>query len=148
VIREDGIEQTGIFASGVKAAVIPDAAGVEWVKSREFQNHFTGWTRAIAERRDVFLGYCSKANERATRIRASLERAGFTVLDWSRDFRRAGGTILEEIEGASSRCRRAIFLFTADDELDARARAKASFAAVPRDNVLLEAGYFIQARGK
>jgi predicted nucleotide-binding protein len=77
-----------------------------------------------------------------------LEGKGFSVLDWARDFRPAGATILEEIERAANRCRCAVFLFTKDDELEKYAQAKASFNAVPRDNVLLEAGYFTQARGK
>jgi predicted nucleotide-binding protein len=41
-----------------------------------------------------------------------------------------------------------VFLFTKDDELEAPAKGKASVDAIPRDNVLLEAGYFTQALGK
>ena len=70
------------------------------------------------------------------------------MLDWARDFRRGGATVLEEIESASRRCRCAVFLFTNDDEVEASAKGKASFDAIPRDNVLLEAGYFTVARGK
>ena len=62
--------------------------------------------------------------------------------------RLAGATILEEIERAPSRCRCAVFPLTKDDEVERKAKAKASFDAIPRDNVLLEAGYFTQARGK
>lgn len=84
----------------------------------------------------------------ASEIRSYLENKNFNVLDWAKDFRPAGATILEEIEKAAHRCRCGVFLFTKDDELEKNARAKASFTAVPRDNVLLEAGYFTQALGK
>jgi predicted nucleotide-binding protein len=85
---------------------------------------------------------------RYTRIRDYLEANGFTVIDWARDFRPAGATVLEQIESASHRCRCAVFLFTKDDEIEQNALGEASFEALPRDNVLLEAGYFTVARGK
>lgn len=148
LVCEEGMDRTGIFDSGVKTVAIPDNAAGEWVKSRSFRDHFASWAAAVRTRRDVFLGYCSKANKVAEEIRGYLERAGFSVLDWSRDFRPAGTNILKEIERASAQCRCAVFFFTKDDELDENARGKASFKAVPRDNVLLEAGYFMQARGE
>jgi predicted nucleotide-binding protein len=95
------------------------------------------------ERQDVFMGYCSKANGVAQALREHLEADGFSVLDWARDFR-TGRRILDEMQAAASRCRCAIFLFTTDDPLE----GEATSASVPRDNVVLEAGYFIQARGK
>ena len=67
-------------------------------------------------------------------------------MDWARDFPKGGAIILEEIERAARRCRCAVFLFTKDDELNTKGNA--SIEAIPRDNVLLEAGYFTQARGK
>jgi hypothetical protein len=148
ILLEQGIVPTGIFLSGVRSTVIPAAADDNWTDSDSFRLHCEGWASAVHQRRDVFLGYCSKANSTAKSIRTYLEQQGFTVLDWSRDFRPAGATILEEIERAASRCRCAVFLFTKDDELEQNAAATPSFSAVPRDNVLLEAGYFTRARGK
>jgi predicted nucleotide-binding protein len=52
---------------------------------------------------------------------------------------------LQEIEEAAERCSAGIFLFTTDDKLLDEALAD---KAVPRDNVIFEAGYFINAKGK
>jgi predicted nucleotide-binding protein len=41
-----------------------------------------------------------------------------------------------------------VFLFTKDDELEAKATGEASSDSLPRDNVLLEAGYFTRSHGK
>jgi predicted nucleotide-binding protein len=67
-----------------------------------------------------------------------------TVLDWRTDFK-PGRTIMHQIEEASARCSAGIFLFTGDDQL---ADDLPSQRAVPRDNVVFEAGYFINAKGK
>jgi hypothetical protein len=148
ILVEAGMDRAGIFASGIKPAIIPAGADKKWVDSPEFRGHVAAWDKAVRERRDVFLGYCSKADSAAVSIRDYLEDKGFSVLDWSRDFKSAGATILGEIERAASLCRCAVFLLTKDDEIEKKAKAKASFEAIPRDNVLLEAGYFTQARGK
>jgi predicted nucleotide-binding protein with TIR-like domain len=148
ILFEEGMDRTGIFNCGIRLADIPAGASGSWTRSRLFKTHFESWAEDVRGRKDVFLGYCSKANNVANEIRDYLESKSFSVLDWARDFKPAGPTILEEIERASKRCRCAIFLFTKDDELEKNAKAKASFEAVPRDNVLLEAGYFTQARGK
>jgi len=148
IVLEENMDRVGIFGSGVKAAIMPRDADGMWVKSVTFKGHLESWTIKVQGRRDVFLGYCSKANSTARGIRDYLESKGFTVLDWARDFKAAGSTILEEIEKAAIQCRCAVFLFTRDDEIPAKTQAKASFDAIPRDNVLLEAGYFTQARGK
>jgi len=148
ILFEENMDRAGIFGSGIKPTAIPADADQKWIGSESFRMHFDAWAMKVRERRDVFLGYCSKANSSAKEIRDYLESKGFSVLDWSRDFKPAGATILEEIERAASRCRCAVFLFTKDDELDRNAKGRASFDAVPRDNVLLEAGYFTQARGK
>ena len=148
ILFEENMDRTGIFGSGIKPAAIPADADRKWTGSKLFRDHFDAWAQEVRERRDVFLGYCGKANSCAREVRDYLEKKGFSVLDWSRDFKPAGATILEEIEKAASRCRCAVFLFTKDDELDKNAKGEASFGAVPRDNVLVEAGYFTQARGK
>ncbi len=67
-----------------------------------------------------------------------------TVLDWRSDFRPAG-SILDRIIEAADQCAAGIFLFTKDDPLlDPNTPAQ----AVPRDNVLFEAGYFMSSKGK
>src|SRR6185295_2622634 len=122
ILFEESMDRTGIFHSGIKPTAIPANANQKWVESKSFRMPFDAWVMQIQERRDVFLGYCSKANSPAREIRDYLESKGYSVLDWSRNFRSAGATILEEIEGAASRCRCAIFLFTKDDELDKNAQ--------------------------
>jgi predicted nucleotide-binding protein len=142
------MDRSGLFASGIKSTVIPQNADESWTSSSNFGNYFAVWAKAVRKRRDVFLGYCSKASSVARHIRDFLESRKFSVVDWDRDFKPAGATILEEIESASDRCRCAIFLFTRDDDLRARAMGEASFDAVPRDNVILEAGFFTRSHGK
>lgn len=78
----------------------------------------------------------------AASIRAYLESSGLSVLDWARDFR-VGRTILEEVERAATLCRCGLFLLTADDPLG----GVSTPVAIPRDNVVLETGYFISAHG-
>ncbi len=148
LVMEQGMAHDGIFTSGIKPAQIPAAATETWARSQAFRSHLPDWLTRIQARRDVFLGYCSKGSKVALALRADLEKAGHSVLDWSRDFKPGGATIFEEIERAASLCRAAIFLFTQDDELAQNAQAQADFKAVPRDNVLFEAGYFMQVRGK
>jgi predicted nucleotide-binding protein len=148
VVREEQMDETGIFACGVKSAVIPTSASAAWAKSNAWREHLSSFEASVRRRRDVFLGYCSKANTVAEKLRDHIEASGFTVVDWSRDFKPAGATILEEIESAATRCRVAVFLFTKDDEIKTRATGKPTFDAIPRDNVLLEAGYFTRSHGK
>ena len=148
LVMEQGMVHDGIFTSGVKPAEIPATATETWARTKAFRDHLPQWLQDIHARRDVFLGYCSKGSPVAVALRNDLEKAGHTVMDWARDFKPAGATILEEIERAAALCRSAIFVFTQDDELAPQAKGKASFAAVPRDNVLFEAGYFMQVRGK
>ena len=147
ILFEEEMDRDGIFASGISPADIPTGSDETWVSSDSFLNRFATWAEKVRYRRDVFLGYCSKANSPAEEIREYLISQGYSVLDWSRDFAKGGAIILEEIEKAASRCRCAVFLFTKDDEVGVKARGKASINAVPRDNVLVEAGYFTQARG-
>ncbi|MGV3588884.1 MAG: nucleotide-binding protein [Adhaeribacter sp.] len=148
LIRENGVERSGIFSSGIRPFVISDGHSLNWINETEFDEHIESWKKDVSLRRDVFLGYCSKANSSAIELRDFIEAQGFTVLDWARDFKKAGKTILEEIERAATLCRCAIFLFTKDDELDQNITAKASYEAVPRDNVLAETGYFMRNLGK
>ncbi len=62
------------------------------------------------------------------------------MLDWQ-EFP-PGGTILEQIRDAAERCTGGVFLFTKDDELEGD-----EIELAPRDNVVLEAGFFAHAKG-
>jgi predicted nucleotide-binding protein with TIR-like domain len=136
-----GIVWTG---GGVPITFIPINAGPAWLDSSTFVHRFGIWKSDVSERKDVFLGYCSKAKPVAQEIYIFLTNAlQVSVLDWAMDFH-AGGAILEEIERAARLCTCGIFLFTADDQLD----GPNSERAAPRDNVIFEAGYFVNARGK
>jgi len=57
------------------------------------------------------------------------------------DFR-PGGSILGELENARAMCSCGIFLFSEDDPLEG-----SPGIAAPRDNVVFEAGYFVNAKG-
>jgi hypothetical protein len=142
-LLEAGTAGRGAFdpRAGTPVLEVPADATADWVAGAEFQNFAGAWVDQLRERRDVFLGYSSAAKRIALAVRKDLEVAGITVIDWARDFRKAG-SILTEIEAAAARCSAAILLFTRDDKL---ADAK---VAMPRDNVLLEAGYFTRAKGK
>jgi predicted nucleotide-binding protein len=69
---------------------------------------------------------------------------GAKILDWQTDFI-PGRTILDQIEQAATRSVGGIFLFTKDDDLADHGQTE---LAVPRDNVVFEAGYFIGLKGK
>ena len=75
------------------------------------------------------------------------------MLDWRTGFS-VGRTVLEEIAEAGKLCSAGIFLFTRDDgpvaTLSAASRniSGHSELAIPRDNVMFEAGYFIGIKGK
>jgi predicted nucleotide-binding protein len=144
ILAENGIVDTGIAYTGGGKPILfkPQDADVGWLKEETFRHRFTLWLDQLKERRDVFLGYCSKARDTANAINLFLMKLGVSVLDWA-DFS-AGGNILDEIERASSVSSAAIFLFTQDDFLD---EAQGDRAA-PRDNVVFEAGYFTQSKGR
>jgi predicted nucleotide-binding protein len=106
-------------------------------------------------RRDIFIGYCSSSAPSAEKVKRYVEgELGASVLDWRADFS-AGRTVLEEITEAGKLCSAGIFLFTRDDVLSdgsmkgrrTRSGSQVS-AAIPRDNVVFEAGYFIGIKGK
>jgi hypothetical protein len=120
-------------------------ADVGWLHTDEFRVPFEYWRRQLVERRDVFLGYSSGSQETAAAIARYLQSLGATVLDWQTDFI-PGRTILDQIEQAAARSIGGVFLFTNDDELAVKARKGPN--AVPRDNVVFEAGYFIGLKRK
>ncbi len=143
VIAEQNVEGRVIVWSGAGKAItdLPSDAGPDWVTSEEFEKRFGAWQRELTERRDVFLGYCSKSRGLAYEIQVRLERLGATVLNWAMDFT-AGASILNELEEASALCTSGVFLFTEDDPLEG-----AAGVAAPRDNVVFEAGHFMATKG-
>lgn len=128
---------------GYVGEIDPDA-DVKWLHSENFRVPFLYWKDLLDQRRDVFLGYSSKSEETADAIKRYLTSIGARVLDWKSDFI-PGRTILEQIEAAAARSVGGIFLFTRDDDLAGEGQDE---TAVPRDNVVFEAGYFIGLKGK
>lgn len=121
----------------------PDA-DLNWLHSDKFRVPFLYWKNLLDQRRDVFLGYCGSSATTAASIKRYLLSIGAKVLDWQTDFI-PGRTILDQIEAAAARSIGGIFLFTKDDDLIDHGRRE---TAVPRDNVVFEAGYFIGLKGK
>ena len=119
-------------------------ADVEWLHTEEFRVPFSYWVKLLQDRRDVFLGYSSASEITALAIKRYLLSLGAKVLDWQTDFI-PGRTILDQIEQAAARSIGGIFLFTKDDDLADKGQRE---TAVPRDNVVFEAGYFIGLKGK
>lgn len=149
VVQED-VQSRVVFDGSYNGYVgtFPASADRHWLGTDGFRVPFNHWKRELSERRDVFLGYCSSSTGTANNLKRFLEsnEVGATVLDWQADFSPAV-SILQRIEEAATRCSAGIFLFTKDDELKDKDDADVD-KAVPRDNVLFEAGYFINAKGK
>lgn len=138
-----GIERRIIFDDHAPlrvARVRPDEASP--LKHPDFAEPFEGWLSQIRERKDVFLGYCSRNKIAAIQIRRCLTDMGVSVLNYASDFK-AGASILNEIERARASCTCGIFLFGENDPL----QGDKSGGAAPRDNVVFEAGYFMSAKG-
>lgn len=117
---------------------------VGWLHTEEFRVPFNYWAEQLAQRRDIFLGYCSSSTATAAAIKRFVLSLGARVLDWQADFI-PGRTIIDQIQQASALTSAGIFLFTKDDDLKDRGKA---VKAVPRDNVVFEAGYFSGSKGK
>jgi hypothetical protein len=147
VLVQDGVQRRVIFDNSYDGyvGVFPPTADRSWLENRSFLVPFGFWKQQLDQRRDVFLGYCSSSEATALELKHYLQDTlDVTVLDWKTDFA-PGRSILEQITEASSRCSSGIFLFTKDDTLTDRIRKD---KAVPRDNVVFEAGYFINSKGK
>ncbi len=146
-IAEQGLEQRVMFNpyAGLEIIFVPEGADVSWLTMRAFRGPFENWKHKLEKRRDVFLGYCGSSSGTARNLRRFLEKElGVTVLDWQADFA-PGRSILQRIEEAGSLCSTGIFLFTKDDWVTDVAEAN---TAIPRDNVVFEAGFFSHAKGK
>jgi predicted nucleotide-binding protein len=87
------------------------------------------------------MGYFSKASELAATVKSALTDEALSVMDWATDFV-PGRTIMQEVARAAQLCRTGLFLFTADDPIN----SESTPTIVPRDNVLLEAGYFASSK--
>jgi hypothetical protein len=147
VLVQENVLRRVVFDDSYKGyvGVFPSNAKRSWLKTRTFRVPFGSWRTQLSRRRDVFLGYCSTSAGTAKEVKRFLkESLGVTVLDWQTDFS-PGRSILNQIEEAADRCSAGVFLFTGDDNLTDGARRE---KAVPRDNVVFEAGYFINAKGK
>lgn len=144
-ITEKGIVDRGIHWTGGGNPIlfIPEGADTKWLEGDAFRHRFDVWARQLADRKDVFLGYCSKARPVAQSLHLFLtEKLKVSVTDWGIDFT-SGARILDEIGRAARECTCGIFLFTKDDPLEGEAHL-----AAPRDNVIFEAGYFTSSKGK
>jgi Predicted nucleotide-binding protein containing TIR-like domain len=160
ILAQENLFQRGVFEYnfGQFICKFPESANEGWLETQEFKQTLNVWLADIKDRRDVFLGYCSSSASTAYQLREYVEtQLGATVLDWKRDFSVAR-SVLEEIIEAGKRCSGAIFLFTKDDILSEEpsepkrrwfkaSQPRAEFA-IPRDNVVFEAGYFIGIKGK
>jgi len=147
VFVQEGVVRRVVFDSSYKGyiGVIPERANLRWMSKKDFTVPFGYFSEKLKERRDIFLGYCSSSLSTAVKIKAFLQNnLGLSVLDWNTDFD-LSTTILEQIELASVRCGAGIFLFTKDDPL---ADKGGKDQAVPRDNVVFEAGFFSAIKGK
>jgi hypothetical protein len=144
---QQGVMRRCVFDNsyGPFMAEFPPVANSSWLTTPDAVAAFSFWKIALEKRRDVFLGYCGSSAGVARNIKRFLTAdLKLTVLDWMTDFPPAG-SILDRIKNASERCSGGIFLFTKDDELNDSGPVN---KAVPRDNVVFEAGYFIHAKGK
>ncbi len=139
MVQETGSPLRGAYDPSSSAiCVVPEDADESWLQSAAFEQSIAVWLSNIRARRDVFLGYSSKAEGVAKNLKRMLEGLGASVLDWQ-NF--GPGTILEQIDHASDLCSGGVFLFTRDDVFDAE-----QGRAAPRDNVVFEAGYFVNAK--
>jgi hypothetical protein len=143
LLAEEGVEDRGIVWTGGGKTItyVPENADKNWADGADFTKRFNAWLRELGARKDVFLGYCSKSAGTAAQIQLRLEKLKASVLNWAMDFR-AGGSILSEIENARAACSCGVFLFSEDDPLEGT-----TGGAAPRDNVVFEAGYFMNAKG-
>jgi hypothetical protein len=145
LLRESELGQRGVLRSGAIPHVvkIPRKLDPKWVRRDEFKGEFDKWLSEVKCRRDVFLGYSSKATGLAKKIYRFLnETMGLRVFDWH-DFI-PGESIWDSIERAERFTNCGIFLFMADDHI--RSAGKDQYA--PRDNVVYEAGYFAGSKGR
>lgn len=146
VVAEAGMPDRGIVwrGGGLNINSLPSGSDALWVENPKFKKQFQLWVNKVRSKPRVFLGYCSKAKATADALTLYLEHTlRVSVRNYALDFI-AGGTILDEIEKSARECTCGIFLFTNDDPLEGTNLLQAA----PRDNVVFEAGFFMNAKGR
>ncbi len=150
ILTTHGISDRGIVHKGGGKVIchIPRNSSIDWLSQDFFRTQFREWRNEVTRRSDIFLAYSSGARTTANAINLYLTGLGVRVLDWAAFM--AAGTILDEIEQASARCTAGIFIFTEDDTLSPGRHFTGSgdTQAAPRDNVVFEAGFFANAKGR
>ena len=91
----------------------------------------------------VFVGASTEAEEYDELVRGVLAAEGIEPIPWQTSFR-PGDYGLDSLERITSHADGAILIASADD----RTWYRGQETFVPRDNVLLELGYFLQAYGR
>jgi predicted nucleotide-binding protein len=100
--------------------------------------------KAMSERRpSVFIGSSSEGLPIAKAIQVNLDHACEVVL-WSQGVFGLGGGTLETLVDKADEFDFAILAVTPDDMIQSRSRRQQS----PRDNVLLELGFFVGVLGR
>jgi len=99
-------------------------------------------TVSSGTKQHCFFGYCGGSSAVAAQLKDFLrhEFPGLELRDWKWDFQ-YGGFIFHELEQAAEICQCAILLVTKDDFRVTNQGA----ISVPRDNVVLEMGFFAGA---
>lgn len=145
IIKDSDVANRGILYSGGGHHIefLPPNVDTLWFENDPFKSSFNHWAKQVNSRYHVFFGYSSQAKNTAQSILLFLNKQNIKVKDWSMDFQSAG-TILDEIQRAADESLGGIFLFTKDDELKS---GDLSYAA-PRDNVIYEAGFFTNSKGR
>jgi hypothetical protein len=146
VVAEERIPERGIVwrGGGLLINTLPSGSDASWIEKPKFKNQFQLWVDKVRSKPRVFLGYCSKAKSTADALTLYLEHSlTVSVRNYALDFI-AGGTILDEIDKSARECTCGIFLFTNDDPME----GTNPLQAAPRDNVVFEAGFFMNAKGR
>jgi hypothetical protein len=142
LLIEDGVPARGILnASQTLVRITQGATDVDIATDPNFLKAYSTWRDKVQARYHLFFGYSGGASKTAALITKFLRDNGVRVRDW-KNFQKAG-TILEQIKRADETCLGGIFLLTGDDtQSSADGPSK-----VPRDNVIFEAGYFVNSKG-
>lgn len=144
LLAEEGVSERGtLHPSKTLVRFSRDIKGNGLFNNQNFMNQYANWRDKVNQRYHLFFGYSGGAKNTAAFIINFLRSHGVRVRDWQ-DFSTAG-TILEQIKDADAVCLGGLFLFTKDDILAGETGVTAT--SVPRDNVIFEAGYFVNSKG-
>ncbi len=149
-LLEKGVEPRIMFDShdGDEIFEFPENADDTWLGKSDFDIFLKRWsTEKVEKRYDLFLGYSTKGEAQAKKIKSFLENAysEIKILDWKNFY--PGGYILDRIRKASEICTGAILLLTSDELMIKDNDSLETKITIPRDNLVFEAGYFIHAKG-